>query len=274
MNDIEAFNKTYPLTLLDGVFTVCIARYGWLPFDPELPLPSVKGIKPFIRFCGFSDSALRTALSRERRKDNLAFFTDDDGVQRFDMASFGRGLTRFYQKGLPSGEGLTMAVFQFTTGQNKARYALKDILRGFSFEMLTQNTYISREVPHEEIMIAAEEAGVADNVYLFDTDIPAGNTLDKIKDIYSVDSMEQKYLRFKTDLSRYFDTPGDGDSSFCRALYAGAAHHMNNRVLLPPLPESVFSGLRVFLEIDQMITEYFTRNYDRHRSVYLKYHGG
>lgn len=273
-DSIHSFHSAYPLALLDAVFTVCIARQGWLPLDPSLPAPSVKGLKPFTEFCGFSDVALRTALSRERKKADLEFFTDEYGIGRLDMASAGQGITRFYHQGLPCDEGLTIAVFQFETAQNRERYQMKEILKSFSFKMFSQNVYVSRKVPHGEILKLSGDAGAGKHLFLFDTEKPRGAALERIKQLYDSSGLHTRYENFLGMLKAYLKADGDLNSVFHRALYAAAAHHLNNRVMLPPLPEQDFAGMAVYKEIDSLILNYYTTHFEDHRKVYMKFHGG
>lgn len=274
MTAVREFHKYYPLTILDAMYTICIVNTGWKPAVPDLPDPTVKGSKSFLIFSGASDSAVRTAFSRERKKANLKFFRDGAGVLRFDMNELGHGLTRFYSADKDELTGITMAVFQFETSQNKARYALKEMLRNFGFTMFVQNTYISKKVDHREVEAAAGALGLNNNLFLFDADFPEGTALKKIRKLYRTDYLEKEYTLFKKRLQNYFLDVSDDQDYYNRALYAGAANHLYVRVKLPPLPEELFPGLRTVREIARMINIYFEKNFERHIRFYLGCHGG
>ncbi len=274
MNAVMEFHKYYPLTILDAMYTICIANEGWKPAVPDLPDPTVKGSKSFLMFTGASDSAVRTAFSRERKKENLRFFRDTTGVLRFDMNDLGHGLTRFYQGDKDEISGMTMAVFQFETSQNQARYALKEILKNFGFTMFAQNTYISKKVDHREVEAAADAIGLSNNLFLFDTGLPEGTALKKIRELYRTDHLEKEFALFKKRLQNYYSGVSDDEDFYNRALCTGAASHLYIRVKLPPLPEELFPGLKTAREIIQTINGFFEKNFERHIRFYLRMHGG
>lgn len=274
MEEKDIFHKKYPVGLLNAVYTVAIIYHSWKQILPDLVLPSVKGIKPFIVFTGNTDNALRTALSRERRKKNLVFIKDKNKILRYDMNPLGQGLTRFYLQEEKENKGVTLAVFKFSTGQNKSRYVLKEILRSFGFKMLVQNIYISRGVEHKEIIAAAENEGVGRNLFLFDSGFPEGRALEKILELYEADKWVKSLNIFKSDLIKYLKEADTGEERFNRALYAGAVNHLHNRVNIPPLPADIFPGLKDFKDTEQIISDFYQNHFDEFTDIYFQYHGG
>ena len=274
MNAVMEFHKNYPLTILDAMFTICIANQGWKTAVPDLPDPTVKGSKSFLMFTGASDNAVRTAITREKKKDNMKFFRDGNGTLRFDMNELGHGLTRFYHGDKDEIKGMTMAVFQFETRENRARYVLKEILKNFGFTMFARNTYISRKVDHSEVEAAAAAAGIEENLFLFDTELPEGTALKKIRELYQTDRLEKEFDLFKKRLQLYFKDVSDDEDYYNRALYTGAVSHLYVRVKLPPLPEELFPGKKTAGEIMQMTYGFFEKNFKKHIRYYLKMHGG
>lgn len=274
MSARKEFHSNYPLNMLDAMYTVCIAVEGWKLIMPDLPYPTVKGSKLFLMFTGASDSAVRTAFSREKKKDSLRFIKNKDEVLRFDMNELGHGLTRFYHSDKDEITGMTMAVFQFETSQNKARYALKEILKNFGFAMFTQNTYISKKVDHREVEAAADAIGLKDNLFLFDTELPKGTALKKVLELYRTDQLGKDFALFKKRLESYYQEAVEDEDFYNMALYTGAASHLYVRMKLPPLPEELFPGLKISREIIQTINEFFEENFERHIRFYLKQNGG
>jgi DNA-binding transcriptional regulator PaaX len=271
----EEFHERFPLSLMEAVYTVSIAWHGWKPIDPELPAPTVKGTKPFLHFTGATDSAIRTAFSRARKNGELVFETDAAGTERFDMPPFGLDLNRFYRGGPPESDGLTLAVFRFSSEQDKERYVLKEILKNYGFQMLTQNVYVTGKIPLEPLEATVEREGLAGSLFLFvQPDYPEGKTLGRIAEIFRAGEWSRKIGHFLTDLEHYLSGASDPEDSFNRGLFAGAAHHLHFKIHTPPLPASVFPGKTASIEAEQVLYKYFVDNWTGHRAVYLKYHGG
>jgi DNA-binding transcriptional regulator PaaX len=272
--DNDTFHHKYPLSIKAALFTVCIMHKGMQAFVPELPDPTVKGAKDFMLFTGAGDSAIRTAISRERRRSNFIFWRDKRNILRFKMNESEQVITRFYQNGSQELPGLTLAVFQFTTAQNKDRYRLKEILRGFGFQMLTQNTYIHSRFHKKELAAVVEQENLSEHLFLFDSDYPTGPTLNKVKKIFATKAWNQKLQQFSMDLDKYLaGNKTNIEEIYNTTLYVGAALHIHIRLHLPPLPESLFPEKKIYNEIENRITDYTITHTEKILSAYTKLHG-
>lgn len=269
------FHRKYPLSLVEAIRTPCVAYDGWALGFPDLPKPSVRGIKEFILFTGVKDSAFRTAVSREKKKGKLVFFTDKKGIPRYYVSEQEQELSRFYHNDSAGEAGLTLGVFQFNSAQSSQRYRLKEILRSFSFQMLTQNVYVSRRISHKEILRVLADAELGDHLFLFNMDYPEGRTLKKVREVFETEKWQQRLVEYKKDLTGYLsENKEQPEDLYNRFLYAGAATHVHIRLNMPPLGEAVFPEKRVFGEIEKIINSGYIDNAEEMIQVYLKRHGG
>ena len=272
MKSHEEFREAYPLTLVEALHTLVIHRNSLLAVDPSLPLPSTKGARPFLDFCGYSDSAIRTALSRARRSGVLLFPVDPDGTERMDMPSGPSEMDRFYREGADRGEGFTLAAFSFETRQHRDRYVLKEILRYFGFVMLTGSTYVSRRIDPEPVRRVAEKEGLAENLFLFSTDgWPDLSALARIAERFDALGWTRRVEAFRAALEGFLAA---GEDAVDRAPYAGAAHHLHVFRGLPPLPETVFPGKAAAAAVRERLAAYYVENTDALVGAFRERHGG
>lgn len=275
MVTVNEFRKQFPLTLLEAAYSVSIAWHGWLTIDPELPAPTARGAKPFLCFCGGSDTAARTTFSRARKSGALRFYQDVSGTERYDMPPIGQDLNRFYRMPPAETEGITLAVFRFSSGQDIKRYILKEILKNFGFRMLTQNVYAAGAIPAEPLESAVEREGLTEHLFLFPQNgYPPDNTLKRIAEVFKAEEWSRRAEAFTEGLKTFLPETVDDRESYHRALYAAAASHQHLKVQIPPLPERVLPGKARFDEAERLITDYFITHWEGHRAVHQSLHGG
>lgn len=262
------FIQNRPMPLAHIFNSPSILRYFLKERAPGLPHPSLRGIKQLALFCGHTDQAFRTQVSRSKKKKEITL-ENCEGIKRMIVDESVLHYSEYYQNRQQE-QSYTLVLFSFPTGEAKKRYNLKEALKNLNFTQVNPNAYLGYGLDHEKVEILLSEYGFADNILLFPsiTEIPR-KTLEKMKENFDLTRRENEIKDFDSQLQDFFQHYPPGSEERLLALLAASVSLYSNLVLTAPnLPDSLFAARNV---IDRMNQDLFTYVREEADELILQY---
>ncbi len=242
MNE-KNFIKKYPISLNDAVFFPMIYKTFINLKDQPLPDTNLNHILKFSNFAGFSEGAVRTALTRLKKKGSIISYKEN-GKILYKMSEMREKVSNYYM-GNNKKKEFTIIVYSFKRENKIERYQVRKILKKFGFKMLTQNVYINLKIRKEEFITRIKDAGFENNLYIFDTsEILEPFVSKNILNAWNINNNLKELNDFYIDLKDFisFDN-NDPENIFNRLGYAGVvvfSYFQRNELPVPDayLPEN------------------------------------
>jgi len=240
MSNKDDFVSKYPMPLLNLLVTPIIFKEGVLA-SHDLPAPGLNHLRDLCEFGNFSYGAMRTTMSRARKKNLLGEFVDDAGTKRFCLTEYQLNVGRVVVENRSEIDDFSLAIFTFKSSDTKERYRAREILGYFGFRMIAQNVYIRRRIVGQHLEETIEREGLQDNVFVFECRDPGTPALKRrLYSQFDVPNATKKLLEFKHDLEKFLDTKVDRMERARRIFYAGPVQHQMCFEDEPPLPVSYY----------------------------------
>lgn len=239
----KSFIKKYPISLNDAIFFPMIYKTFINLKDETLPDVNLNHIMSFSNFAGFSEGAVRTALTRLKKRGRIISLKKN-GKIFYRMSEMSEKISNYYMSGNNKKE-FTIIIFSFKRENKNERYQIRKILKKFGFKMLTQNVYINLKIRKEELVSRIKEAGLENNLYIFDTSETLEPFVAKnILNAWDIDNNLKELNDFYNDFKNFisFDD-NDAEKIFNHLGYAGVvvfSYFQRNEIPVPDayLPEN------------------------------------
>lgn len=268
MNKTEFLNK-YPVTLSELLVTPMVFKEH-SPVLADLPPPRLAHIKDICLFAGFSYGAVRTALSRARKRGEIQEFEDDDDVRRFCLTEYQRDVGAIASEDVSKTDSFSLAVFSFQTHEEAARRSARDLLQYFGFQYFAQNVYISRRINRAPFESALRAKGLENNLFLFDCNDPGSKEFkEKLYTQFEMEKNIKKLNEFKADVSTFVSSTDDDVELARRVVYLGPVHYIVCFRDAPPLPQNYFPIGYPMLEMKQLFGDLPRRVWQSVREYYV-----
>lgn len=258
MPKMSPFTERYPLKLRYACLQPSLERVLASHHGHEFPWPLQQKAESFLCFCGYSQSSIRTALSRSKSKAELVLSATDS--KRLTAGELLDQYTQlFLSEPFRPGE-FTLLLFHFATDQTRERAQLKELLAQFNFRMLTQNAYLNYGARNAEIQAFFEQQGFAEHIYCFQNlpELPERLILE-LPEIYELPVWSARLAQASKDFEEYLALPGTLQERYWRYIYARASFHTNLLTVAPYLPERYFPEVRlteaIFTRFNQLQQE-------------------
>ncbi len=239
----KSFIKKYPISLNDAIFFPLIYKNFINLKGQTLPDVNLNHIMNFANFAGFKDGAVRTAITRLKKKGNIINYKKNEKIF-YKMSDMREKISNYYMSGNNKKE-FTIVVFSFKRENKTERYQIRKILKKFGFRMLAQNAYINLKIRKEEFISRIKDAGFESNLYIFDTleniePFVAKNILKAWDMDNNLKELNDFYIDLKDFIS--FDN-NDPENIFNHLGYAGVvvfSYFQRNELPVPDvyLPEN------------------------------------
>jgi DNA-binding transcriptional regulator PaaX len=242
INEKNFINK-YPVSLNDAIFFPLIYKTFINLKDQPLPDTNLNHILKFSNFTGFSKGAVRTALTRLKKKGSIISYKEN-GKIFYKMSEIRAKASNYYMDNNKKKE-FTIVIYSFKRENKIERYQIRKILKKFGFKMLTQNVYINLKIKKDEFISRIKNAGLENNLYIYDTletlePFVAKNILNAWDIDNNLKELNAFYIDFK-DFISFNDN--DAEKIFNHLGYAGAvvfSYFQRNEIPVPDafLPEN------------------------------------
>jgi DNA-binding transcriptional regulator PaaX len=240
MSDKKSFLDKYPMPLLNLLVTPIIFKEGVLA-DRDLPSPGMSHLKDLCEYGNYSYGALRTAMTRARKKGLLGVFMDENGNKRYRLTETQLNVSSVVVENRSEINTFSLAIFTFQASDTKQRYRAREILGYFGFRKIAQNVYIRRRITGRHLEESINREGFQSNIFVFECEDPGIQAFkDKLYAQFNVPETTKKLQEFKTDLVRFLDPKLDKMEFARRIFYAGPVQHQLCFEDEPPLPVSYF----------------------------------
>jgi DNA-binding transcriptional regulator PaaX len=263
------FKQKHPLSAREAVYTPMILRNDAFN-GSSLPFPSLRGIRDFAAYCGISDGAVRTALSRARAEGEIQVFQDASQVTRYclveSMMNMGRTITDRPNRA----EGFILAVFSFKSDQETERGKVRETLKYYGFKKLAQNTYINGRIETSGLKEAMQKFGLKKNLYLFDCpSVDDAELINKILSVFKIGERRKYLLQFHQELADFLlEKNLDPEEIVHRICYAGPVHWTICNIDEPPFPQKYLPDDYPLRSISQLYNEVL----ESHREIIMKHY--
>jgi DNA-binding transcriptional regulator PaaX len=229
------FKNKYPLSTREIVYTPMILRDG---LDDLLPYPSLNGIRDFAEYCGISDSAVRTSLSRGCKEGAVRSFKDNGRITRFQMVESQIEMGKTVSDRLNQPEGFIIAVFSFRKDEEAERIKVREVLKYYGFKKLAQNTYINGRIETQGLKKAMKEFGLEKKLYLFHCpNVDDEELIEKILSVFEIEKRNKFLQDFYNDMIDFISEKNlDIEEIIHRIYYLGPVHWTICFVDEPPFP--------------------------------------
>ncbi|PKL79696.1 MAG: hypothetical protein CVV27_01450 [Candidatus Melainabacteria bacterium HGW-Melainabacteria-1] len=236
------------MKLRDACLIPVLERIILAHFGAEYPWPEQARIEAFLCAFGYSQGAIRTALSRARAQGELIAL-DSDGKRLGAGELMSRYTSLFLSEPFSPGD-FSLLLFHFASEQSKQRTRLKDMLAQFNYRMITQNAYLRYGARGEDIQAFLEAQGFAGHIYSFQLlpELPA-RLVHELPEMYQLLNWAERLKQAKIDFGEYLAQPGTLQERYWRYLFARASFHANLLTAAPYLPDTYFPEVRLTQEI-------------------------
>ena len=248
--DEAAFVKRYPISLTGVIFATLDFKNERLD-RPEIPFPTVAGMREFAEYCGFSYGSLRTTVSQFKKYGVIESLKDGPRT-RYRLSSTPPAVFTNWSDGTESGDRFTIAVFSFARENQKERHLVRQLLKQAGFRRLANSVYIGGRADRAELRAMMEQLGVAGNCYLFESEFDDDDTwfIEKMREMWDVKQFEATVSMFRRDIAQYLQLEQLCPKEvWCRIIYAGS--HLFEVILpqKPKLPERLMPDGQVMSDL-------------------------
>lgn len=235
-----AFIKKYPATLQELLTAPCILREN-IPQLNSLPYTGIHHMRNICEYAGYTYGALRTALSRTVNSKKLNSFYDEDKIKRYKLTKNQQNVSEILSADIGNAEDFSIAVFSFSTEQEKQRRDARFLLQSFGFRLFAQNTYIRRRIRKEPFIRSLKDYGIESNVFLFDCIDPGTVEFkERLFSQFEFEKMQHITNTFYADLNSFLSEDLDAAEYSKRILYSGPVYYNICFANEVPIPESYF----------------------------------
>lgn len=236
----ELFIKKYPVSLNELLVTPII----FLDNNPRInaiSAPCLNHLKDLCEFGGYSGGAIRTALSRIRKRGEVKEIKDKEGFIRFYITKEQKLISKIVKANQDESDSFSIVVFTFQSVEDRRRYMARDVLKKFGFRLFAQNVYIRRKILRDPFEEHIKELGLDDSMFLFDCSDPS--TAYFKKKIISKFPLEDAIIEIEmllNDLKNFISEDLDDIEYTRRVLYFGPLHYKYCFINELPLPNSFY----------------------------------
>jgi hypothetical protein len=210
-----------------------------VPEMKDLPAPGIGHLRDLCEFGNYSYGAMRTAMTRAKKKNLLGIFIDEDGKKRFRMTEYQQNVGRVVMENRSNIDKFSLAIFTFKASETKQRYRAREILGYFGFRMIAQNVYIRRKITGQYLEKTIKKEGLQKNIFVFECDDPGTAVFkDKLYTQFKVQRVTKELHVFKKDLVQFLNPKLDKMEFARRIFYVGPVQHKICFEDESPLPES------------------------------------
>jgi DNA-binding transcriptional regulator PaaX len=223
--DKKTFLQKYPVILHELITSPSVFREAFLS-SQNLPYPCMGHIRDICEYASISYGALRTSLSRLIKANEIDFFYDENKTKRFKLTSAQQSVSKVLMDDTGSEKGFSIAIFSFTTEQEKERRDARILLEGCGFKLFAQNSYIRRKINKEYFEKSIKEYGLSRNLFVFDCSDPG--TEEFRARLFSQFEMEKAVKLTNTfyfDLKKFLNDELTSAEFSRRLLYAGPVYY-------------------------------------------------
>ena len=204
MLDETIFMKKYPISLNDAILFPLIYKTFFNQKKRNLPDPNQSHMIDFAGFAGFSEGAIRTALTRLKKKGSIISYKKDGKIY-YKMSEIRKKVSNYYINTDKKKE-FTIVIFSFNRENSGERYQIRKILKKIGFKMLAQNAYINIRIKKDDLLYKIKGAGFEKNLYIFDSienlePFVARNVLKAWKVDEYIKKLNSFYVDFKNFIS-------------------------------------------------------------------------
>lgn len=229
------FLRKYRVTLKELLVAPLVFRAA-LPELDGLAQVSVECMRDLARFGGFADGAIRTAMSRLHKTNDIERLPGS-GTARYRLGPLGRSISLAVRGQFERPDGYILAVFSFASDDARERQIVRSALKSHGFAKLAQNVYVSGLFETAQLEALIAEHGLAEHLFLFRcTDDGDADRDDRLRALFDVKRRAAVLARFEADLSRYLDAPVASDEFARRYLAAAPIHYRITFAEEPPVP--------------------------------------
>jgi len=251
---MQTLSTKYPLKLRDVLMIPSLEKLILGFLGHEFPWPTQRAVEQFGMACGFSQNAVRTALTRAKQRGDLELIDDEKGIRLAAGPVMMAYTQLFLQEPFAPGS-FCLLLFHFTTDQRLQRQQLREILEQFNFKMVTQNAYLRYGAQAQQIAQFLAEQGLEEHVYLFQ-DLPhlPNRLQQQLNSLYALDEWSQRLPQIEANFKTYLAAPGSLTSRYWRFLWARGAFHAQVLTQAPYLPLEYFPAGQHIRALYQVIT--------------------
>lgn len=207
----------------------------------DLPSPGIDHLRDLCEFGNYSYGAMRTAMTRAKKKNLLGVFIDNEGKKRFCLTDYQLSVGRVVMENRSTIDNFSLAIFSFKASETKERYRAREILGYFGFRMIAQNVYIRRRITGLHLEETIKKEGLQNNIFVLECDDPGTLAFkNKLYSQFDVPKITTKLHEFKNDLVQFLDTKLDKTELARRIFYAGPVQHGICFEDEAPLPQSYY----------------------------------
>ncbi|MBN2436297.1 MAG: hypothetical protein JXK07_13625 [Spirochaetes bacterium] len=238
---VKAFLSKYPLATHELIhfplmYPDTLKKYR----IRNIPYASLDLLYTYGQACGVSKGALRTTLSRMKKEESIIPVTTD-GKPRYRVAPLQiEVMTNMQKKKKEKSGGFTVAIFSFEKSQERERSVTRSLLLYCGFVRFAQNAYINILGKDDQLRKSLNDAGVGDNVYLFNISEIENSDLKKLLSCWKIPERIELLNTFKNDTEQLIENNSltDADLFFSIGI-AWAAYIIHINSTEPPLPLNV-----------------------------------
>ena len=207
---------------------------------PGVQYAKLDFIYDFAESFGVSKGAVRTSLSR-MKKDGYVESVGSEGEARYRVSALQLETMRNVMKRKKArGHGYKLAVYSFERAHEKARATARSILEYAGFVRFAQNAFINVSLDDRELRKKLAEAGVGENVFIFDVQKLGEAETRELARAWNVDERARFLSVFFEDLDEHLSTAGDDAAETFRTLgYAWVAFIIHVYSTEPPFHDDL-----------------------------------
>lgn len=235
MNGKTDFKAKYPISSTDAVFYPFIYKIFW-GSTADLPDVKLRCILNFGLYAGYKEGAVRTAVSRLKKRGTL-IIADDKKIPGYKLnEDFQMRTMQIRNDTLP--KGFTLAIFSFYRENEKERYTIRSILTKEGFKKLAQNTYINIQGRKKQLIQKIKNEGLEKHLYIFECDEDLDdNTILRLTKVWKINERIKSLNEFFSDLKEFINPAGLSKMEIFHMLgYAGTVYFTKVQSMEPPLP--------------------------------------
>ena len=229
------FKSKYPVPLIDAIIYPFI--YKIWNIQAKLPPVKLKCILDFCIYAGYNEGAVRTAITRLKKRGILNSIADK---QKAEYVLSGNHKTRIIQiRDNTIRQGFTLAIFSFSRENEKERYIMRSILSRIGFKKLAQNTYINIRGRKEELLRKIKSERLDKHLFLFECEDDLDkNTVQRLVEIWKIKKRQKILNEFFSDLKEFIKPEEhSGQEIFQMIGHAGTVFSVRFQRTEPPVPE-------------------------------------
>ncbi len=228
------FKLKYPISLTAAIFYPLIYEV-WNNLS-DLPGVKLKCIINFCHYAGYNDGAVRTAISRLKKK-GILISTDDKQKAGYKLNKIQRMRT-IQMKDEAIQQGFTLAVFSFNRENERERYIIRSILTKTGFKKFAQNTYINTRGRKDELLRKIKNEDLEKHLFIFECEDDLDeNTILRMIEIWKINSRVNLLNQFFSDLQAFAIPDGLSKQEIFNMFgYAGSVFVTRFQHTEPPVP--------------------------------------